>query len=270
MIASILPGLRHLRVPLASGAAWLVVAWLAWGRHLQPRGAFATLVADVNAVAAWLGAGVVLGVLAFASYALGEVWVNLQTEVLGSTRKAAWRLAPRATARLTQSRWWPNASRHVIAAFLGPDGLLPDFLPNLGVRRVAFGSLTRAQMFNLTAAIDQDLWRCSLTLPEAAPTLADSADRHLTEARFARAMAFPLAVGAVALSTAIWPESAGVWAGILVGAAGACAMWLVAVELQASADIILLAAIDLGFSQAPAITAYGLDQWGPHKETAAL
>lgn len=263
MAGSFLPGLRHLRIPLSSGATWLVVVWLAWGRHLEPVGAFADLVADSNTAATWLGTGVTLGVLAFAAYAVGELWVNTQWEVVALASRAMRRYAPGLGDRAAGMRWWPNSDRQVVTSILSPHGALPDFLPHLGAHQVEPSSVSKSQVDGVLTALDHDLWRCSLVLPQSAPALAEEVDRWRMQARFAKAMAIPLGAGAIALGTAIWPGWGGAAAGVGVALVGVYVLAHVTAEFTAEANILLLAAIDLGYAEAPSVTAYCLKQWGP-------
>jgi hypothetical protein len=54
------------------------------------------------------------------------------------------------------------------------------------------------------------------------------------------------------------------YGGIGVAVAGVYALAHVTAEFTAEAEILLLAAIDSGYAEAPTVTAYGLSQWGPN------
>src|SRR5690349_8384787 len=69
MLASILPGLRDLRAPLAAGYAWIVIVYLAWKRPM-PDGVSA-IVEDLDTFVGWTGKAAALAALTFLAYVVG-------------------------------------------------------------------------------------------------------------------------------------------------------------------------------------------------------
>lgn len=71
MLASLLPGLRDLRVPLATGVLWLVVLWLASYPAIPSAGEATGLIGELYLLGAALGPTVELAVLSFIAYVVG-------------------------------------------------------------------------------------------------------------------------------------------------------------------------------------------------------
>lgn len=73
VLASLLPGLREIRAPLAAGYLWLAFAWLLAREHL-PAAANATgLLDDVYALAALVGTTACLAAVSFVAYLVGAL-----------------------------------------------------------------------------------------------------------------------------------------------------------------------------------------------------
>jgi hypothetical protein len=73
MLASLLPGFRDLRGPLAVGYTWLLILWLLFADHLphdRPSGNGA--LAKLFDLGGLLGPTVVLGVVSFVAYLIGS------------------------------------------------------------------------------------------------------------------------------------------------------------------------------------------------------
>ncbi|MEU8075126.1 hypothetical protein AB0B31_06725 [Catellatospora citrea] len=107
MLASILPGFRELRTPLAAGYLWILIAWTLLGSHLTRAGVgksgptyLMRLVVDYG------GKPLVLTVVTFAAYLLGSVleinplklwehggrpsWINKVLEKLRRAKRLNW------------------------------------------------------------------------------------------------------------------------------------------------------------------------------------
>jgi hypothetical protein len=82
MLASLLPGLRDLRAPLATGYIWLVVAWLAVGRHLHGSAASSGFVGDVQGLAQYAGRPAVGIAVTFVAYLVGILSVAVSQKLL--------------------------------------------------------------------------------------------------------------------------------------------------------------------------------------------
>jgi hypothetical protein len=71
VLASLLPGIRELRAPLAAGYVWILGLWLGFGHHLPSRAAARGGWADVYELATWAGKPVALAAITFAAYLIG-------------------------------------------------------------------------------------------------------------------------------------------------------------------------------------------------------
>ncbi len=89
MLASILPGLRDLRTPLATGYLWLLVIWLTFGQSRlvpeDPDNLFASRLQDL---ASLVGPAATLAAVSFAAYLLGSILTADLSLVLGLTESA--------------------------------------------------------------------------------------------------------------------------------------------------------------------------------------
>lgn len=76
MLASLLPGLREVRTPLATGYLWLLVLWLLFQRNV-PRSKEEVVgpIASIYELGLLVGAPVALAAASFAAYLLGSVLV---------------------------------------------------------------------------------------------------------------------------------------------------------------------------------------------------
>jgi hypothetical protein len=82
MLSSLLPGIRHLRSPLAAGYLWLAVIWVAgypWEDATAGASSFARLMSDFGDVLSGLGAGVALSL---AAYLIGGLSVGVLDPLL--------------------------------------------------------------------------------------------------------------------------------------------------------------------------------------------
>lgn len=90
MLASILPGLRQIRAPLAAGYLWLVVAWVALERSVPERDAADGVLASFYRASDLLSAIGVGVALSFAAYLLGSLSAGGMTQVLRLSFPRAW------------------------------------------------------------------------------------------------------------------------------------------------------------------------------------
>jgi hypothetical protein len=84
MLASLLPGLRELRTPLAIGWTWLAALWLAFGELIPTREQATGIVLSLYDAIDVLGDATVLGILTFIAYLLGSL-LEPQSDRLSST-----------------------------------------------------------------------------------------------------------------------------------------------------------------------------------------
>jgi hypothetical protein len=73
MLASLLPGLRDLRAPLAVGYLWFLFAWLIVGDRLLDWAQSIPMAGDLQQLAGYAGKASTLGLTAFAAYLVGSV-----------------------------------------------------------------------------------------------------------------------------------------------------------------------------------------------------
>ena len=76
MLASILPGLREVRTPLAVGYLWLLNLWLWWGNKLPrqaPEDSEWSAASRIFELSGWLGKGATVAAVSFAAYLLGSL-----------------------------------------------------------------------------------------------------------------------------------------------------------------------------------------------------
>ncbi|SDH22819.1 hypothetical protein [Microbacterium pygmaeum] len=84
MLASLLPGLRDLRVPLATGFLWAVVAWLLLYPAIPSQDDATGLAAEIYKVLGAFGSAALITVVTFVAYLLGIVLVRPGTTVINA------------------------------------------------------------------------------------------------------------------------------------------------------------------------------------------
>jgi hypothetical protein len=78
VLASLLPGVRQLRAPLACGYLWLLSAWLLLADQIpRPGNAGGGILGDVYEIATVGGRSVILGAITFAAYLIGVLSVHV-------------------------------------------------------------------------------------------------------------------------------------------------------------------------------------------------
>jgi hypothetical protein len=77
VLASLLPGLRDLRAPVAAGYIWLGIIWLAWGRHQNDLASSRGLAGDIYDLAHAAGPVAIGVALSFTAYILGVLSISL-------------------------------------------------------------------------------------------------------------------------------------------------------------------------------------------------
>ncbi|WP_433259144.1 hypothetical protein ACQPYK_33595 [Streptosporangium sp. CA-135522] len=86
MLANLLPGIREIRGPLATGYLWLFFSWLVWARHLPDAASATGLLADVYELAALVGTAGVGIAVSFAAYLIGVLSLPLATPLTALLR----------------------------------------------------------------------------------------------------------------------------------------------------------------------------------------
>ncbi|MDG9678330.1 hypothetical protein [Micromonospora sp. DH14] len=73
MLTSLLPGIRHLRAPLAAGYILLVAGWIGFGPWLRDQGAASPVIENLIVVGGWLDKAAILAAATFCAYLLGII-----------------------------------------------------------------------------------------------------------------------------------------------------------------------------------------------------
>lgn len=82
MLASVLPGLRELRAPLAAGYLWLAFAWLIFRDDVPARSEATGIVGDVFELAQFAGPAATLAAVTFVAYLVGALSAAFTNYVL--------------------------------------------------------------------------------------------------------------------------------------------------------------------------------------------
>jgi hypothetical protein len=254
MLTALMPGLRQLRVPLAAGVVWIVIAWLLWARNLAPPGRATGLLEQTYALMSFLGATVALGLLGFAAYLIGEVWI----QVWFALDKAAHRV--RRLMRIPSL--WPSPDSWLVDSIASDNGMYRELLPTLGVRRPQAGELTDHVREGLLDAMYRDINRANLRLLGKDAELHQEFERHWSEYLLKEAIAFPISTLVVTAAVSASPN----WSVLMVSVAAAVGMWLALVRIKwarnHAAWRTVVEAIYLGRFPAPLLASFGLASFG--------
>jgi hypothetical protein len=255
MVAALLPGLRHLRTPLACGIVWLAVLWLLWFRQLPPPGRATGLLAQLHDLSTQLGPSVVLAILAFIAYMVGDIWSNLQPSLRD--------LASNVRRKLRIPTLIKNHSPWLFDQFTTNDGVYRELLPNLGVRRPVPDDLTDEVRAGLRHAMFSDLNRAPIRLLGTDPELHAEYDRYWSEYLLREAISFP----AVVLILSAGLSASWHWITAIASVIVAAGAWLALRRSAALSNVrawgTILEAIYLDRVPAPAISDFALKSFGP-------
>ena len=92
MLMSLLPGLRDLRTPLATGYAWLIVGWLLASELLPSKDAATRGAAALYRLGDLVGGPAVLAGVSFAAYLVGSL-THIKPTTAGSNRRTIFGMA---------------------------------------------------------------------------------------------------------------------------------------------------------------------------------
>lgn len=76
MLASLLPGLRELRAPLAAGYTWIFGLWVMLRDLNIESGPVRAFREDITQLAAWIGKPALIGAVTFVAYIIGTVSIS--------------------------------------------------------------------------------------------------------------------------------------------------------------------------------------------------
>lgn len=106
MLASLLPGLREIRAPLAAGYLWLVVGWLLLHDRVANSWSAPGAVEALGELRDAIGVGGVAAAATFLAYLLGALWEPLSA----ATAESLWSVRARLASR-RRSPWWGGTDR---------------------------------------------------------------------------------------------------------------------------------------------------------------
>ncbi|MBV1856694.1 WD40 repeat domain-containing protein [Catellatospora tritici] len=235
MLASIMPGVREIRTPLATGYAWILVVYLAVGHRLPDAASSTGLLADVYRIGRLVtpaGIAVAVSVVAYLTGVVVQPLASMLTKVVLKWRrvvpdrlarvagkppeeqiKKAFegieidRLADRvrddAQFRAAVVRHGVEVSRH---AFAGIDASRLDdlLLKKSAVRQQAVQEAVTLDASRHSVKLSEDLLRQMVQrMQRHADRAATEYDRHTTESDFRAGMAWPLLGLLVVLSVRV-------------------------------------------------------------------
>lgn len=166
MLATILPGLRDVRVPLATGFLWLTFLWLTFTRLIPDASSATGLLHEVNRAFLVLGSGALLAAASFAAYIVG-VMTTFRARSLFRASGYVWPTLLALYPKDILDRLVPGASQH-----------LPEMWKRVGV------ALSRSSGSALEAKVRKELTELARrgVMPDqviaVAPALAVSWDIH--------------------------------------------------------------------------------------------
>lgn len=88
MLASVLPGLREIRAPLAAGFVWLALVWVCFAAYVPNADEATGLLQRVYNLSAYAGVPSTLAVVTFVAYLVGATWEVTAVGVKDRVRRA--------------------------------------------------------------------------------------------------------------------------------------------------------------------------------------
>lgn len=264
MLAQVLPGLRHLRAPLVSGALWLLVAWVLIGERIPSKTAATGLIARLYVLAEQLGKPVVLGAIGLTAYMVGGLAIALEHWIRrsSSTRAFAVEVLDTFAAEIDRVKHGdatlPSMSRRLkrwtlgrIPWRAGPDGPEDWLRENPDIRMWAHVHAARY-------ALRDDIKIAEIRWPVDVPDLFNEYDRRNSELEFNRGVAFPLAGLALALAVTDRTAIVAAFSFAMAVLAVACLMRSAAQRRELS--FFVLAAQTTGRIELPVLSALA-ERW---------
>ncbi|WP_234345832.1 hypothetical protein [Streptomyces sp. NRRL F-5755] len=108
MLASLLPGFRHLRTPFATGVLCALQIWILFGEEIPQRNAASGLILRLYELGDLAGRPVIVSFIAFALYLMGDILK------LPAVYVAAW------SSKCKDVRWLPQSVRRWLFIRLSP------------------------------------------------------------------------------------------------------------------------------------------------------
>lgn len=196
---NLLPGLRELRTPLATGYIWLLTLWFTLYNHIPARGKASGIAQSAYQLVDFLGKPALLAAASFLAFLIGLVQVDP-----GTIRNVVFRLVGHNTATWLLRRMPrgeigvpPTVSESSMVS-------LHDFLANMtrevGIERGKFLTPDRS-VKEVVAQVIGDLRATAIRLQVDKPDLYQAYDRKAAEADFR--VNVGLAIGGLSLGLAV-------------------------------------------------------------------
>lgn len=239
MLASILPGLRDLRVPLASGFLWLVVVWLLAHQWIPTKDEADGLAAEVYTVFGAFGSAALIAVTSFVAYIVGILiarptsWIVVtfaelitpRSSTIGPSLLAG--RTPRFISRATEAEALQLAERmsdEMISAGLGAGSAssadIYEELFSNDERRLGTTQSRSASVAQIYEAMRREIPLVATRLLANNRELFDRYDRADAEASFRFAIAIPIfaiaCIGSITLGLPWWGICISTLAGLAV------------------------------------------------------
>jgi hypothetical protein len=244
VLASLLPGLRDLRAPLAAGYVWLGVVWVAWGRNQTGLAEEPGLAGDVYRLGKSAGPLATAAALSFVAYLIGILAIAVGAMVI---QGGAWIFLTSPIARLES---WPFVPAERRAALRATAQTRTPFVQDRAERLIwdRYRGLGKDELSRWSVRLAEDLRLVPFRLIGKEPELYGEYDRLRSEAEFRLAVSGPLLVliTLLASSFSLW------WAFALPMP---IFLLYTGVQQQRAADDVLFDAIRAGRVESPVLTA---------------
>ena len=180
MFASLLPGLRDLRTPLAVGLLWLMLLWV-WFAHLIPEpDAASGLLAQLYRLSGIFGSAVLLTMLSFAGYVLGLLLSSLHVD---------WRPVRAVLPEMLRPLSWQSSQLLVARYRVAIDKASEGGVTQDEIERFGDGVIDRGSR---SLNVESDIRLIAMRLQGTQKDIYDDYDRFRSEAEFRRSIALPL------------------------------------------------------------------------------
>ena len=199
MFASLLPGFRDLRTPLAVGLLWIAVAWVWFAASIPDAAAATGLIAQLYRLTGVFGAAVLIAMLTFTGYVVGLMLSSLHLD---------WPLIRRVLPEVVAPISWQSrqmiTQRFEQALHAATDAGLDPIRQSDLMNQV--NNLSRS-----STAITSDVRLMAMRIQGAHKDIYDDYDRFRAESEFRRSIALPLAVLVTSVAYSVIPADEAVW-----------------------------------------------------------
>ena len=254
MFASLMPGLRDVRTPMAVGLLWITIAGVWGAQHIPDAETASGMWQQLYRFQSVFGSPVILSILAFCGYLVGLVFGFAQV---------AFALIGRRFPGLTNPVSWQSGALYLEAVRSAESSML-------AARRKleAAGGRPESETFSDrrtpalygprgdVAGIASDIGLVSMRLQGSKPSVFDSYDRLKAEGEFRTAVAVPVAVLLVSLSFQLSNgERRVTWLVSLVAIAVAVILLFLAWRKSREANDLVIQSVVSGLVESPTIEA---------------